>query len=99
MTLRTAPGKAFPLNKKGVLKEINLSQFSLKKLLHLNVNEVNSRLNMLVLLLAYLGLLVLHVIVTECPLGHEVLSHKESTYDMWDRISVPCALRMHRSEF
>ena len=44
MTLRTAPRKAFPLNKKGVLKEIDLSQP--KKLLHLNVNKVNSRRNM-----------------------------------------------------
>ena len=33
MTLRTAPRKAFALNKKGVLKEIDLSQFSLKNLL------------------------------------------------------------------
>ena len=37
MTVSTAPRKAFPLNKKGVLKEMDLSQFSLKKLLHLNV--------------------------------------------------------------
>ena len=46
MTSRTAPRKAFPLNKTGVLTEIDLSQFSLKKLLHLNVNKVNSRRNM-----------------------------------------------------
>ena len=27
------------------------------------------------------GHLVLYVIVTKCPLGHEVVSHKASTYD------------------
>ena len=41
-----APRKAFPINKKGVLKEIDLSQFSLKNATFEWLNKVNSRRNM-----------------------------------------------------
>ena len=46
MTLRTAPRKAFPLNKKRSFKGNTSFTVKPKKLLPLNVNKVNSRRNM-----------------------------------------------------